>query len=136
MPFITDDTTLEAALPALLAALPAADAALLAAVPAALAALLAALPAALAADDPTLEALEARSLVASLVAEQLTANAAAMARPPAAAAARAIVEFIFFASPLVDSTACDASAAGQPNKPHRRIRKSVTFVGLSQHVSR
>jgi hypothetical protein len=126
VPFITDDTTLEAALPALLAALPAALAALLAAVPAALAALLAALPAALAADDPALEALEARSLVASLVAEQLTANAAAMAMPPAAAAARAIVVFIFFASPLVDSTACDASVAEKPNKSRERIGGSFT----------
>jgi hypothetical protein len=138
VPFITDDTTLEAALPALLAALPAAEAALLAAVPAALAALeaavpaalaalLAALPAALAADDPTLDALEARSLVASLVAEQLTANAAAMARPPAAAAARAIVVFIFFASPLVDSTVCDAAVAGELNKSCGGYINSVTF---------
>jgi hypothetical protein len=124
VPFITDDTTLEAALPALLAALPAADAALLAAVPAALPALLAALPAALAADDPTLEALEARSLVASLVAEQLTANAAAMARPPAAAAARAIVVFIFLASPLVDSTACNASVGEKLSKSQDRTYRS------------
>ena len=118
------------------AALPAADAALLAAVPAALAALLAALPAALAADDPTLEALEARSLVASLVAEQLTANAAAMARPPAAAAARAIVVFIFFASPLVDSTVCDAAVAGKLNKSCGGYINSVTFRVRLTHVSR
>lgn len=78
--------TLLAALAALLAALPAALPTLLAA----LAALLAALPAAPAAD----EALDAMSLVASWACEQLTAKAAAMARPPAAAAARAILVFI------------------------------------------
>jgi hypothetical protein len=122
VPLSTEDTTLEAALPALLAALPAAEAALLAAVPAALAALLAAvpaalaallaaLPAALAADEPTLEALDARSLAASLVPEQLTTNAASMAMPLAAAAARAIVVFMIFGSPLVDSTECDTLAA-------------------------
>ena len=61
---------------------------------AALAPLLTALPAALAADEPMLEALDIASLVASLVAEQLTANAAAMARPPTPAAARAILVFI------------------------------------------
>jgi len=104
-PLSTEDTTLLAALPALLAALPAADAALLAAVPAALAALLAAvpaalaallaaLPAALAADEPTLEALDARSLAASWACEQPTTTAAAMARPLAAAAARDHVVFI------------------------------------------
>jgi hypothetical protein len=127
VPLSTDDTTLEAALPALLAALPAAEAALLAAVPAALAALLAALPAALAAEDPALPAalaaeepaltaLEAMSLVASLVCAQLTTNAAAMARPLAAAPARASLVFIFFGSPLVVSTECDASAVRQPSK--------------------
>jgi hypothetical protein len=104
-PLSTDDTTLLAALPALVAALPAALAALLAAVPAALAALLAALPAllaallaalpaALAAEEPMLEALDTASLVASVAWEQLTAKAAAMARLPAAAAARAILVFI------------------------------------------
>lgn len=86
--------TLLAALAPLLAALLAALPMLLAALPAALAALLAALPAALAADDPMEEALDSASLVASLVAEQLTANAAAMARPPTPAAARAILVFI------------------------------------------
>jgi hypothetical protein len=112
VPSIADETALEAALapllttllaplaallaalPAALApletALPAASAALLAALPAALAPLETALPAAPAADD----ALEAMSLVASLAWEQLTANAAAMARPLAAAAARAILVFI------------------------------------------
>ncbi|MDA0251207.1 MAG: hypothetical protein O3A42_09685 [Actinobacteria bacterium] len=85
---------LPAALAALLAALPAALAPLLAALPAALAALLAALPAALAADEPMLEALDAISLVASWACEQLTVKAAAMAMPPAAAAARANVVFI------------------------------------------
>ncbi|MEJ6537404.1 hypothetical protein [Mycolicibacterium sp.] len=89
VPLSTEDTTLEAALPALLAALPAALAALLAALPAALAALLAAVPAALAADEPMLDALDAMSLVASLAWEQLTTNAVAMAMPLAAAAARA-----------------------------------------------
>jgi hypothetical protein len=93
-PLSTEDTTLDAALPALLAALPAADAALLAAVPAALAALLAALPAALAADEPALEALDAMSLAASLVCEQPTTNAAAIATPLAAAAARDHVVFM------------------------------------------
>ncbi|MEI6253896.1 MAG: hypothetical protein WCP30_13920, partial [Mycobacteriaceae bacterium] len=67
---------------------------LLATLLAALAPLLTALPAALAADEPMLEALDMASLVASLVAEQLTANAAAMARPPTPAAARAILVFI------------------------------------------
>jgi hypothetical protein len=90
--------TLEAALAPLLATLEAALAPLLAtleaALPAALAPLLTALPAALAADEPMLEALDTTSLVASLVAEQLTANAAAMARPPTPAAARAILVFI------------------------------------------
>ena len=79
----------------LLAALPA----LLAALPAALAPLLTALPAALAADDPTLAALEAMSLAASLVSAQLTANAAVMARPPTAAAARVNLVFIVLVSP-------------------------------------
>ena len=51
-----------------------------------------------AADD----ALEAMSLVASLASEQLTANAAAMARPPAAAAARAILGFILWVLLFVD----------------------------------
>lgn len=86
--------TLLAALAPLLMTLLAALPTLLAALPAALAALLAALPAALAADEPMLEALDMTSLVASLVAEQLTANAAAMARPPTPAAARAILVFI------------------------------------------
>jgi hypothetical protein len=92
------DTTLEATLAPLLTTLPAAPAALLAALPAALAALLAALPAApaallpaLATDEPMLDMLDIASLVASLVDEQLTAKAAAMARPPAAAAARVSV---------------------------------------------
>jgi hypothetical protein len=111
-PSTTEDTALEAALPTLLAALlaplaallatlPAAPAALLAALPAALPALLAALPAALAALLAALpaapaadEALDAMSLVASWACEQLTAKAAAMARPPAAAVARAILVFI------------------------------------------
>ena len=92
----TEDTALEAALPALLAALPAALAALLAADPATSAALLAALPAALAA----LEALEARSLPASLAWEQLTANAVVRARPPATAATRVRVVFILRDSPF------------------------------------
>jgi hypothetical protein len=83
-------TALLAPLATLLAALLAPLAALLATLPAALAALLAALPAAPAAD----EALDAMSLVASWACEQLTAKAAAMARPPAAAAARAILVFI------------------------------------------
>ena len=74
--------TLLAALAPLLATLLAALAPLLALLLAALAPLLTALPAALAADEPMLEALDIASLVASLVAEQLTANAAAMARPP------------------------------------------------------
>jgi hypothetical protein len=94
-----------AALPAtlapLLAALPAALAALLATLPAALAPLLTALPAALAADEPMLEALEAISLVASWACEQLTVNAAVMAMPPAAAAARANVVFISLISLLL-----------------------------------
>ncbi|WP_396894588.1 hypothetical protein [Mycolicibacterium sp.] len=109
MPSITDDAALDAALAplltallaplaTLLAALPAAPAALLAALPAAPAALLAALPAAPAADD----ALAAMSLVASVACEQLTANAAAMARPPAAAAARAILVFILWVLLYVD----------------------------------
>jgi hypothetical protein len=96
-PLATLLAALLAPLAALLATLPAAPAALLAALPtllaalpAALAALLAALPAAPAAD----EALDAMSLVASWACEQLTAKAAAMARPPAAAAARAILVFI------------------------------------------
>jgi hypothetical protein len=132
VPFITDDTTLEAALPALLAALPAALAALLAAVPAALAALLAALPAALAADDPALEALEARSLVASLVAEQLTANAAAMARPPAAAAARAIVVVIS----LLLLLWIRRHATHPPQDHLARTNRSVTFQLRIQQVWR
>ena len=65
-PLSTEDTTLEATLAPLLAALPAALAALLAALPAALPALLAALPAALAADEPMLDALDITSLVASV----------------------------------------------------------------------
>lgn len=76
-PLSTEDTTLEAALLALLAALPAA-----------LAALLAALPAALAAEDPMLEALETMSLLSSRACEQPTPTAAAMASQPTAAAAR------------------------------------------------
>ena len=51
-------------------------------------------PAALAADEPMLDALDSASFVASLVAEQLTAKAAAMARPPTPAAARAILVFM------------------------------------------
>jgi hypothetical protein len=86
--------TLLAALAPLLATLLAALAPLLATLLAALAPLLTALPAALAADEPMLEALDMASLVASLVAEQLTASAAAMARPPTPAAARAILVFI------------------------------------------
>ena len=84
------DTTLEATLAPLLTTLPAAPAALLAALPAAPAALLPAL----AADEPMLDMLDIASLVASLVDEQLTAKAAAMARPPAAATARVSVMFI------------------------------------------
>jgi hypothetical protein len=93
-PSTAEETALLAPLAALLATLLAALAPLLIALLAALPALLAALPAALAADEPTLEALDMTSLVASWVAEQLTANAAAMARPPTPAAARAILVFI------------------------------------------
>ena len=49
---------------------------------------LAALLAALVAEEDALDALEATSLEASLVCEQLTANVAAMARPAAAAVVR------------------------------------------------
>jgi hypothetical protein len=91
---LKDEAAEDAALAPLLTALLAALAPLLTALLAALPALLAALPAALAADEPMLEALDTASLVASLAAEQLTANAAAMARPPAAAAARVIAVFI------------------------------------------
>jgi hypothetical protein len=113
----TEDTALEATLPTLVAALLAALPALLAALPtlvaallaalaplvaallaalptlvaallAALPALLAALPATLAAEEPTLEALETTSLAASLVWAQPTTQAAAIANPPTAAAAR------------------------------------------------
>ena len=82
-PLSTEDTTLEAALLALLAALLAA-----------LAALDAALPAALAADEPMLEALEAISPPISRACEQLTATAVAIARQPVTAAARVKVVFI------------------------------------------
>jgi hypothetical protein len=84
-----------ATLAPLLTALPATLAPLLTALPATLAPLLAALPATLApllttlaAEEPTLAALEAMSLAASLVPAQLTAHAVAIARPPTAAAAR------------------------------------------------
>jgi hypothetical protein len=86
----TEDTALEATLAPLLAALPATLAPLLAT----LLALLAALPATLAAEEPTLAALEATSLAASWVWAQPTAHAAAIARPPTAAAARFIRVFI------------------------------------------
>jgi len=136
-PLSTEDTTLEAALLALLAALPAALAALLAAVPAALAALLAAvpaalaallaaLPAALAADEPMLDALETMSLVASLAWEQLTTKAVAMAMPLAAAAARANLVVIILGSPLIDSTECDTPVARQPSKCTVRPYESLT----------
>ena len=92
--------TLLAALAPLLATLLAALAPLLATLLAALAPLLAALPAALAADEPMLEALDTASLVASLVAEQLTARAAAIARPPAAAMAR--VRFVCMSKNLLN----------------------------------
>ena len=65
--------------------------------------------------------------MASLVAEQLTAKAAAMARPPVAAAARAIVVFIFLASPLVDSAACDASVGAKLSKSCEQIYRSLTL---------
>jgi hypothetical protein len=98
-----------ATLAPLLTALPAALAPLLAALPAALAPLLAALPATLApllttlaAEEPTLAALEAASWAASLVAAQLTANEAAIARPPTAAAARfSLVVIVLLPSPIV-----------------------------------
>jgi hypothetical protein len=90
----TEDTALEATLAPLLAALPATLAPLLATLLAALPALLAALPATLAAEEPTLAALEATSLAASWVWAQPTAHAAAIARPPTAAAARFIGVFI------------------------------------------
>jgi hypothetical protein len=104
--------TLAPLLAMLLAALPT----LLAALPAALAPLLTALPAALAADDPTLAALEAMSLAASLVSAQLTANAAVMARPPTAAAARVNLVFIVLFSPNMVWTGVLTTAAGQPSK--------------------
>jgi hypothetical protein len=98
-----------ATLAPLLTALPAALAPLLAALPATLAPLLAALPATLApllttlaAEEPTLAALEATSWAASLVAAQLTANEAAIARPPTAAAARfSLVVIVLLPSPIV-----------------------------------
>ena len=112
-PLSTDDTTLEAALAPLLAALPATLAPLLAMLPATLAPLLAALPATLAAlpatlaaEDPTLAAPEATSLAASLVSAQPTATAAAIATPPNAAAARFNGVFIvLFSPPLLDGCA-------------------------------
>jgi hypothetical protein len=116
----TDDTTLLAALAPLLTALPATLAPLLTALPATLAPLvaallatlaplLAALPATLApllttlaAEEPTLAALEATSWAASLVAAQLTAHAAAIARPPTAAAARfSLVVIVLLPYPMV-----------------------------------
>jgi hypothetical protein len=126
-----EDTTEEATLAPLLAALPATLApllamllaalpTLLAALPAALAPLLTALPAALAADDPTLAALEAISLAASLVSAQLTANAAVMARPPTAAAARVNLVFIVLFSPNMVWTGVLTTAAGQPSKQSTR----------------
>jgi hypothetical protein len=72
-------------------ALAGAPVALLAAVSAALAALLAAL---LAADDPTLEALDAALLVASLVCEQPATTVTAIARPAATAVVRTDVTFM------------------------------------------
>ncbi|MGB3009825.1 MAG: hypothetical protein WBB54_00360 [Mycobacterium sp.] len=90
----TEDTTLEATLAPLLAALPATLAPLLAMLLATLAPLLTALPAALAADEPALAALEAMSLALSWVSAQLTTTDVAMARPPTAAATRVIVVFI------------------------------------------
>ena len=108
--------TLAPLLAMLLAALPT----LLAALPAALAPLLTALPAALAADDPTLAALEAMSLAASLVSAQLTANAAVMARPPTAAAARVNLVFIVLFSPNMVWTGVLTTAAGQPSKQSTR----------------
>jgi hypothetical protein len=116
--------TLLAPLATLLAALPAALPTLLAALPAALAALLAALPAAPAAD----EALDAMSLVASWACEQLTAKAAAMARPPAAAAARAILVFILGILLLwVTET---VNVARQISK--RTVRDSCNLIALSR----
>jgi hypothetical protein len=135
VPLITEDTALLAALAPLLMALVAALAPLLMALVAALAPLLAtlapllatllaalaplltALPAALAADEPMLEALDMASLVASLVAEQLTANAAAMARPPTPAAARAILVFIMGIL-LLWMAMTRASSAKLANEPY------------------
>jgi hypothetical protein len=116
--------TLLAALPTLLATLPAALPTLLAALPAALAALLAALPAAPAAD----EALDAMSLVASWACEQLTAKAAAMARPPAAAAARAILVFIL--GILLVWVIETVNVARQISK--RTVRDSCNLIALSR----
>jgi hypothetical protein len=135
----TDDTTLEATLAPLLAALPATLApllaalpatlapllatlapllatllatlpALLAALPAALAPLLTALPAALAAEEPALAALDAISLALSWVSAQLTTTDVAMARPPTAAATRVIVVFMVLITPHVGSTAARTPA--------------------------
>ena len=95
-----------ATLAPLLAALPATLAPLLTALPATLAPLLTALPATLApllttlaAEEPTLAALEAMSLAASLVPAQPTAHAAAIASPPTAAAARFILVVIVLLLP-------------------------------------
>jgi hypothetical protein len=134
--------TLEAALAPLLATLEAALAPLLTALLAALPTLLAALPAALAADEPMLEALDMTSLVASLVAEQLTANAAAMARPPIPAAARAILVFILGVlllwmtvkrtSPVKVANELYARARPEPGREHvfrRHIRKDRCRCG-------
>jgi hypothetical protein len=117
--------TLEAALAPLLATLLAALAPLLTALPAALPALEAALPAALAADEPMLEALDMTSLVASLVAEQLTANAAAMARPPTPAAARAILVFILGVLLLWMTNDACVGRQGSKHPVRRRKRQNL-----------
>jgi hypothetical protein len=62
-----------------------------------------------------LEALDAISLVASWACEQLTVKAAAMAMPPAAAAARANVVFIPWFSLLLNQTVLHVSHANLAN---------------------